>query len=178
MIMDKASRAVLARFKRWLNSLSLVNSIAHSDRTARDRSDLAACVWAKPCAIFSAFPNKTAIVIWVNSFWIAASKEVLKKSPIWMKATSGRSEIADWANRSLLLPVVSTTCMQPPARATDREEAIVPIYASCDMGRTMPVVPNMEMPPMMPSLAFRVFSARSFPWGAKTSTHTESILST
>ena len=42
-----------------------------------------------------------------------------------MNPISGRSKITDWANRSLLLPVVRTTCVQPPARATDRDEAMV-----------------------------------------------------
>ena len=45
-----------------------------------------------------------------------------------------------------------TTLFFPEARATESAESMVAINASWDIGRTSPVVPKMEIPPMIPRL--------------------------
>ena len=45
-------------------------------------------------------------------------------------------------------------------------------YAAVEKGRTMPVVPRMEMPPMMPRRALVVFSAIFSPPGTLMTTRT------
>ena len=75
------------------------------------------------------------------------------------------------ANRSLLPPVLSTSS-RPAARATDKAASMVSLYAWCDSGRTIPLVPRMERPPSTPSRGLSVFLARVSPSVTKTSTST------
>ncbi|MNL20083.1 hypothetical protein D3C87_1413140 [compost metagenome] len=80
------------------------------------------------------------------------------KSPMSISAVSGRPYTACPAF-SEVLPVAPSRWVQPVARATSMPRQMEWIHAEQENGMTMPVVPRMEMPPTIPSLPFRVFSA-------------------
>src|ERR1700690_2264950 len=52
------------------------------------------------------------------------------------------------------------------ALATSMDEAVGAAHASEERGRTIPVVPRMDRPPIMPSLSLRVFFASNSPFVA------------
>ena len=60
----------------------------------------------------------------------------------------------------------------PSARATWISLRIELTKASEEKGRTMPEVPMMEIPPIMPSLGVNVFCASSLPPGTDIRTET------
>ncbi len=64
-------------------------------------------------------------------------------------------------------PVESATSESPAAFATSIDVLIVAVQASEDTGFTMPVVPSMEIPPVMPSLLFSVCMASLSPSGTE-----------
>ncbi len=169
----KASRAVLHRRIFSASSGPRPCSKAHPARASRLSSDRAACVCGAPWAILRALPKKTARITRAKPFWAANPRLVWKKSPICTKLSSGHCGQSRWAQRSLRRPVLKTARSRPQALATDRPAAMVAVKASCDIGRTRPVVPSIEMPPTMPRRALSVLRAISTPCGANTSTAAE-----
>ena len=68
---------------------------------------------------------------------------------------------------SLLPPVVNTTVSFPIATVTSRLCLIEAAKEAVEYGITIPLVPKIEMPPIIPSLGLSVFIARSFPFGTE-----------
>ena len=73
---------------------------------------------------------------------------------------------------SLLPPVVNTTISFPIATVTSRLCLIAAAKEAVEYGITIPLVPRIEMPPIIPSLGLSVFVASSFPFGTETITLT------
>ena len=74
------------------------------------------------------------------------------------------------AKSSLLPPVVNTTVSFPIAIVTSRLCLIEAAKDAVEYGITIPLVPKIEMPPIIPSLGLSVFVASSFPFGTETIT--------
>src|SRR5207248_3723351 len=87
------------------------------------------------------------------------------KSPTSMKQTSGRSGSSAMAPFSVRPPVHSTTVDSDCAAATWTAWTTLARQDAVENGRTMPVVPRMEMPPRMPSLRLVVLRAMRSPSG-------------
>ena len=94
------------------------------------------------------------------------------KSPTSTKQTSGSSGASRRAARSLRPPVVSTSVRSPCASMTSIACPTLARHAAVENGRTMPVVPRIEMPPTMPRRGFDVRRAIFSPPGTLTSTTT------
>jgi hypothetical protein len=89
-----------------------------------------------------------------------------------MKQTSSRAGRRRIAALSVSPPVERTKVSRPCAPITSTACTTLAAHAAVEKGRTMPVVPRMEMPPMMPSRAFVVFSAIFSPPGTLITTRT------
>src|SRR6266498_2514089 len=72
------------------------------------------------------------------------------------------------AARSVRPPVDSTTVSRPSAAITSIACSTLARQAEVENGRTIPVVPRIEMPPMIPSLGLVVLRAISSPPGTLT----------
>src|SRR5487761_987779 len=83
-------------------------------------------------------------------------------SPISTKAASG-SGISARAKASLRPPVLATISTRPAAAATSTPCSTLARQDAVEYGRTTPVVPRIESPPVMPSRPLRVLSARAEP---------------
>ena len=69
-------------------------------------------------------------------------------------------------------PVHSTTVSSPWAASTEIACSTLARQDAVEKGRTMPVVPRIEIPPMMPSLALVVLRAIRSPSGTEMTTRT------
>ena len=69
-------------------------------------------------------------------------------------------------------PVHSTTVSSPWAASTEIACSTLARQDAVENGRTMPVVPRIEIPPMMPSLALVVLRAICSPPGTEMTTRT------
>ena len=94
------------------------------------------------------------------------------KSPTSMKQTSGRPGSRVMAARSVRPPVHSTAVVSPCAASTDTACSTLARQDAVENGRTMPVVPRIEMPPTMPSRALVVLRAIRSPPGTEMTTRT------
>ena len=92
-----------------------------------------------------------------------------EKSPICTKQCTGKSTIF-FAYSSLLPPVVNTTVSFPAAIATSKFCLIDAAYDAVENGITIPLVPKIEIPSLIPNLGLSVFGANSFPFGTEITT--------
>ena len=98
------------------------------------------------------------------------------KSPTSTKHTSGSPGSIAMAPFSVRPPVHSTTVRSPWAAITDTACSTLARQDAVENGRTIPVVPRMEMPPRMPSRALVVLRAIFSPPGTEITTSTPVVL--
>src|SRR5689334_5173466 len=94
------------------------------------------------------------------------------KSPTSTKHTSARSGSSAIAPFSVRPPVHSTIVRSPWAAITDTACSTLARHDAVENGRTIPVVPSIEMPPRMPRRALVVLLAIFSPPGTERSTTT------
>ena len=94
------------------------------------------------------------------------------KSPTSTKHTSGRSGSSAIAPLSVRPPVHSTIVRSPWAAITDTACSTLARHDAVENGRTIPVVPRIEIPPRMPSRALVVLRAIFSPPGTDSTTTT------
>ncbi len=109
-------------------------------------------------------PTKTILFSWCC---IARRSAAPVKSPTSTKHTSGRSGSSFIAPFSVRPPVHSTTVSSPWAASTEMACSTLARQDAVENGRTMPVVPRIEIPPMMPSRALVVLRAIRSPSGTE-----------
>ena len=108
----------------------------------------------------------------LRSCWTARRSAAPVKSPTSTKHTSGSSGSSFMAPFSVRPPVHSTTVSSPWAASTEIACSTLARQDAVEKGRTMPVVPRIEIPPMMPSLALVVLRAIRSPSGTEMMTLT------
>ncbi|RAO39907.1 hypothetical protein ONO23_00477 [Micromonospora noduli] len=118
-------------------------------------------------------PTKTTPVIASPTAAVTAAPV---KSPTSTKQTSGRSGRSARAARSVRPPVQSTTVGSPWAAITCTACTTLARHDAVENGRTIPVVPRIEMPPRMPSRRLVVLRAMISPRGTLITTRTPTSL--
>ncbi len=94
------------------------------------------------------------------------------KSPTSTKHTSGSLGSSFMAPFSVRPPVHRTRVSRPCAAITETACSTLARQDAVENGRTMPVVPRIEMPPMMPSRLLVVLRAITSPSGTEITTRT------
>ncbi len=125
----------------------------------------------RPCASLANFPTMPQTAARRIPARAQARSASPVKIPISTKAIGGKCAKWRMANFSERLPVHRATSRWPLAAATCTACTTLARQDAVEYGLTIPQVPRMEMPPMIPRRPLSVFLAISSPPGTEMVTH-------
>ena len=137
---------------------------AKAARTEKSTSPRLECRSSRPCASLVIFATPPAMVTRGTGMGFQIFQHAADKIAHFDERHLGQPCKARTAF-SEVLPVEPAICAMPLARATSMPRWIEWIQAEQENGTTMPVVPRIDRPPMMPSRPFKVRCARALAVG-------------